>query len=299
MEEVFQRFPHLYEYIFKSLDNETLANCEEVSKVWYSYLSNIIAKRGVEYIQETFRRFHQLHLEFRQGFDPIRKQNIFNAARMEDFGTAQKSIMEGILNVHNNLLNPFITINSDFIEDFLTVHWAADNGYFDIVKYLVDITEDKNPQDKNGNRPLHYAAKKGHFNTMKYLVDKEVKSRIAGLYKINDRNPRNKVGYTPLHEAALRGHLDIVMYLVDRIDNKLDRNPRNNFGTTPLHEAAKMGHIDIVKYIVANIDEKEKNPGDIGGTTPRQLALDGSGHRDSGEVEMNRFFDIAELLNPL
>ena len=76
-----------------------------------------------------------------------------------------------------------------FNKDYLTVHWASDNGYFDIVKNLVDITEDKNPWDKNGNRPLHYAAKKGHFNTMKYLVDKEVKSHIPGLYKINDRNP--------------------------------------------------------------------------------------------------------------
>jgi hypothetical protein len=287
MEEVFQRFPHLYENIFKSLDNESLANCEVVSKIWYSYLPNIIEKRRAENIQETFRRFYQLHVEFRQGFDTTRVQNIFNAARMGDFETAQKSIMEGILNVHNNLLNPFIAINSDFIEDFLTVHWAANNGYFDIVKYLVDITEDKNPRDKNGNRPLHYAAKKGHFNTMKYLVDKEVKSNNAGLYKINDRNPRNKVGYTPLHEAALRGHLDIVMYLVDRIDNKIDKNPRNNFGTTPLHEAAKMGHIDVVKYIVANIDEKDKNLADRGGTTPQKLAL------------INRFFDIAELFNPL
>ena len=286
MEEVFQRFPHLYEHIFKSLDNETLANCEEASKVWYSYLSNIIANRGVKYIQETFRRFHQLHVEFHLGFHTTRRQNIFNVAKLGDFETAQKLIMEEILIVHNHLLNPFITNNSDFVKDFLTVHWAADNGYFAIVKYLVDITEDKNPQDKNGNRPLHYAAKNGHFNTMKYLVDKEVKSRIAGLYKINDRNPRNKVGYTPLHQAALNGHLNIVMYLVDRIKNKCDKNPRNDNGITPLHEAAKMGHIDVVKYIVANIDEKEKNPADRGGTTPQQLAL------------INQFFDIAELLNP-
>ena len=290
MEEVFQRFPHLYEYIFKSLDNETLANCEEVSKFWYSYLSNIFQKRRlrrVKNIQETFRRFHQLHVEFRLGFHTTRRQNIFNAAGLGDLETAQKLIMEEILIVHNHLLNPFITINSVFVEDYLTVHWAADNGYFDIVKYLVDITEDKNPRDINGNRPLHYAAKKGHFNTMKYLVDKEVKSRIPGLYKINDRNPRNKLGYTPLHEAALRGHLDIVTYLIDRIDNKIDKNPGDNFGTTPLHEAAKMGHIDVVKYIVANVDEKKKNPTDSGGTTPEQLAL------------INQFFDIAELLKPL
>ena len=44
------------------------------------------------------------------------------------------------------------------------------------------------------------------------MVDKEVKLRIAGLYKIYDRSPRNNSGYTPLHEAALRGHLDIVKF---------------------------------------------------------------------------------------
>ena len=119
----------------------------------------------------------------------------------------------------------------------------------------------------------------GHIDIVMYLVD-----RIDNKC---DKNPRNNFRYTPLHEAALRGHLDIVTYLVDRIDNKCDKNPRNNFGTTPLHEAAKMGHIDIVKYIVANIDEKEKNLTDSGGTTPQRLAL------------INRFFDIAELLNPL
>ena len=273
MEEVFQRFPHLSEDIFKVLDNETLANCEEVSKVWYSYFDyhNFLQNRRVQIIQETIGKFHQLHEEFNTSFDTIRVQNILNAARMGDFETVRKSMIEGISIVHHK---------NDFIEDFSTLHWAAGNGYFDVVKYIVDNTEDKNPRDTNGNRPLHYAAMMGHLDTLKYLVDKEVKSRIAGPYKNLERNPRNNSGYTPLHEAALRGHLDIVMYLVDRIDNK---NPRNNSGTTPLHEAAEKGHIDVVKYIVANINEK--NPSDKWGNTPRKLAIS------------NSYFDIAKLLN--
>ena len=273
MEEVFQRFPHLSEDIFKFMDNETLANCEEVSKVWHSYLDfyNFLQNRRVKIIQETIGKFHQLHEEFHTSFDTIRVQNILNAARMGDFETVQQSMIEGIVNVHHK---------SDFIEDLSTLHWAAWYGYFDVVKYIVDITEDKNPRDAHGDRPLHYAAIKGHLDTLKYLVDKEVKSRIAGPYKNLDRNPRNNTGYTPLHEAALRGHLGIVMYLVDRIDNK---NPRDNIGTTPLHEAAKEGHIDVVKYIVANIDEK--NPSDKQGNTPRKLAIS------------NQHFDIAKLLN--
>ena len=38
MEEIFLRFTHLNEPIFKSLDNQSLANCKEVSKGWYFYL---------------------------------------------------------------------------------------------------------------------------------------------------------------------------------------------------------------------------------------------------------------------
>jgi hypothetical protein len=173
MEEVFQRFPHLSEDIFKALDNETLANCEEVSKVWYSYFDyyNFLQNRRVEIIEETIRKFHQLHEEFRTSSDTIRVQNLLNAARMGDFGTVEQSMIEGIVNVHHKS-------ESDFIEDFSTLHWAADNGYFDVVKYIVDITEDKNPRDTNGNRPLHYAAMKEHLD-LKYLVDKEVKSRIS------------------------------------------------------------------------------------------------------------------------
>ena len=219
---------------------------------------------------------------------------------MGDFETAQNSMMEGISDVYHNSvadapastraihLSPIY--NRDFTEDYSTVHWAADNGYFDVVRYMVDITEDKNPRDKNWNRPLHYAAFKGHLDTVKYLVDKEVKSpglKVTHRWTFQDRNPRNKSGYTPLHAAALRGNLDIVMYLVDRIDYSIMKNPKNDTGITPLHEAAKMGHIDVVKYIVANIDEREKNLTNKWGATPLQWALN------------NQHFDVAKLLYPL
>ena len=74
MEEVFQRFPHLSEGIFKSLDNETLANSAEVSRFWYAYIDyqNFHRIRRIEMIQETIRKFHQLHEEFHTSFDTIR-----------------------------------------------------------------------------------------------------------------------------------------------------------------------------------------------------------------------------------
>ena len=40
MEEVFSRFSHLSENVFQLLDNESLATCTKVSKVWKNYLNN-------------------------------------------------------------------------------------------------------------------------------------------------------------------------------------------------------------------------------------------------------------------
>ena len=41
MEQVFLRFSHLSETIFDSLDDQSLANCKEVSKSWYFYIDTL------------------------------------------------------------------------------------------------------------------------------------------------------------------------------------------------------------------------------------------------------------------
>ena len=59
MEEVFLRFPHLSDDIFNALDNKSLANCKEVSKVWYNYLHDqkFVRGRRVRVIQEMIEKF--------------------------------------------------------------------------------------------------------------------------------------------------------------------------------------------------------------------------------------------------
>ena len=111
MEEVFLRFPHLSEDIFNNLDNETLANCEEASKVWFAHLDdqNFLRLRRVEMIKETIGKFHQLAdndglnltYEFHAAFDTTRVKNILDAARMGDFEVSHKYMMEGIEHVYH------------------------------------------------------------------------------------------------------------------------------------------------------------------------------------------------------
>ena len=40
MEKIFLRFPHLSEAIFDNMNNQSLFNCMNVSRIWHEYLKN-------------------------------------------------------------------------------------------------------------------------------------------------------------------------------------------------------------------------------------------------------------------
>ena len=70
MEEIFLRFNHLSEAIFKSLDNQSLANCKEVSKGWYLYLDTQkfvkprIIKANIKKVREAVEIVQGIYLCF-------------------------------------------------------------------------------------------------------------------------------------------------------------------------------------------------------------------------------------------
>ena len=315
MEEVFLRFPHLSEDIFNNLDNETLANCEEASKVWFAHLDdqNFLRLKRVEMIKETIGKFHQLDdnglywtYEFHAAFDTTRVKKILDAARMGDFEASQKYMMEGIEHVyHKDDAHRHTNSNTP-------LRWAASIGCFDIVKFIVENTKDSGYPEKtkrstgvgglfdtlryfkykisefmskNSYTPLHIAAGLGHFDIVKYLLD-----------KLYDKNPRDNCGGTPLHYAARWGHLNICKYLISEIN---DKNPKDRYGDTPLHIAARIGHLEIVMCIMDNIEDKiPKNKRSLGyytsndwyGFTPLHMAAM-NGHLDIVKCIMDNIED--------
>ena len=53
----------------------------------------------------------------------------------------------------------------------ISLHLAAENGHFDVCKFIFKSVVVRNPIAFNGLTPLHSAAKGGHLSINKLLVD--------------------------------------------------------------------------------------------------------------------------------
>ncbi|MFP3025899.1 MAG: ankyrin repeat domain-containing protein [Wolbachia sp.] len=174
------------------------------------------------------------------------------------------------------------------------LHFAAERGHLDIVKYLVDKEANVDAQDNDGCTPLHIAAQNSHFDIVEYLINHtkvnvSIKSYCdhtllhfaaegGNLETVKylvgrgaNANARDKWGYTPLHSAAECGHLNIIRYFVEDLtgEKKVYIDTKNNDDSTPLHLAVECGSLDIAKYLVENrtnvdaVDVNNKTPLDI------------------------------------
>ena len=171
-------------------------------------------------------------------------RSIIENAKNGEFDLAHNNIMKKIVNYYK----------CDGIDYAFDI--AAMRGHFNVVKYIVDNSEDKNPSDAIGDTPLHRAAMGGHLAIVRYIMD-----------KLEDKSPKDQEGNTPLHYAAapvrpplqsvpVSRQLEVFKYIFEHVDEK---NPANLNGITPLHLAATQPEIDIVKYIVDNIEDRYTN----------------------------------------
>lgn len=93
----------------------------------------------------------------------------------------------------------FLNASTAQTNNYSPVHWAAAQGYTEMLKVLVDKGYDINVQDANGFTPLHYAAASGKIDSVEFLVNKG-----ADLYLVNKDN------LTPMSLAAQAGEQKIV-----------------------------------------------------------------------------------------
>lgn len=84
-----------------------------------------------------------------------------------------------------------------------TLQECAAEGDLDGVKRLVNLAEDVDCIDEDGNTALHYAAESGFDAIIKFLVEKG-----ANLNAVNDE------GDTALHKATVNNFVAIIQLLI-------------------------------------------------------------------------------------
>jgi ankyrin repeat protein len=126
------------------------------------------------------------------------------------------------------------------------LHYAAYNGYKDVVGFVLASGADVNARAKNGYwraaTPLHMAADGGHRDVSELL-----------LANLADVNAQDSVGWTPLHSAVNPLHCPrtkehgLVAELLLR--SKAHVNAIDDDGRTPLHYATISENKDAVEWL--------------------------------------------------
>ena len=159
-----------------------------------------------------------------------------------------------------------------------SLKWAAQDGYFEMVRFLVEDGADIHIRDENGWTALMWAAEGGHLEIVKFLVGRDAKV-----------NARNNSDWTALMQAARGGHLDVVCFLVE---NGADIHIKNKDGETALMRAAWGGRLEAVKFLVSKGGEGDIHAKDNSGWTALMKAA------VSGHLEVVKFLvDLGAEVN--
>ena len=122
------------------------------------------------------------------------------------------------------------------------LHLAAENGYLELTRKLLQLNVEVNSRDKNGATPLLFASGNGHMGVSQLLLDHNA-----------DVHVRDCHGNTPLHRAASNCRLEVARIL---LKHNAEVDARDSSGSTPLHAVAaglrgrRQGKKDFVQLLL-------------------------------------------------
>jgi hypothetical protein len=125
----------------------------------------------------------------------------------------------------NQLQDLIADVNHRGLDNWTALHFAANEGHFEVVKELLTHTDlEKEPLSSINRTPTHLAAIRGHSNILRALLNSQTKP-------ICDTNIRDFDESTPLHYASEYGHADSIICLIKEAG--ADPFLKNKFGYTP------------------------------------------------------------------
>ena len=180
--------------------------------------------------------------------------------------------LHGHLNLCKKLVNKhFFDVHTTDNEEMTALHYSAQNGSYDLVKFFTDKGTDILLKTKTGKNCLHIAASNGHLNLCKVLIKKyyidvnltdndgftalyySIQNNRYELVKLlaengADIHVKAETGINCLHIAAFRGHLSLCKYLIDK--HNFDVHMTDNMGLTALHFSTIKGSYEVIKFLI-------------------------------------------------
>ena len=236
MKSILQKYYHLGDNIFSSLDSKSLWECQTVCKDWRQFFENpmfwlkMLRKLGQSTeVSETWKRLiikdGGLHRKSYAACIRLTFHEV-NLHRNESYYTKSKLLLES---------PPLLT--------------ASKYGYIEIVKLIYDTNEDYNRAiyidvegsiqevEKHFEIPL-FVAIENHCNEVAKFI----------LYTPREKqNPSHYNGNTPLARAIMSKNLELVKFLAPRTQNLDYQHPV--LGYSLIHLA--LNDYEILKYLVS------------------------------------------------
>ena len=152
MEEFLARFPGIGREIFNQLDNKNLTQCKEVSRYQCEFLEDdrLLWTRMIE-------KYKANHVEFKDAWKLVVEKVPVEIVKELALAVEQFYTLRPHQARFNHQHSPH--------------HIAAKRGSLSLCKFIAQKTKSLNPARADGMTALHFAVQEGHFDVCKYFVD--------------------------------------------------------------------------------------------------------------------------------
>ncbi|MFT7098856.1 MAG: ankyrin repeat protein [Rickettsiales bacterium] len=145
----------------------------------------------------------------------------------------------GDLTKAKEFLHQGFDINAKAESGSAALHIAAQNGYVEMVDFLIQKKADVNLTTDDGLTALHFAAIRGYLEIVSSLIEAKIDLDIAG----------RRYNRTALHYAADKNKIDVVRILIEAGANP---DLLDILGFSPLKIASSKNNFDVANAILTS-----------------------------------------------